>query len=301
MALEADTFDRFAGSFCGLAVGDQLGSLVEGKDPGTFEIGDMPSGSFWTDDTAHALCLADSLVACGGFDLIDQTERLCRWLFEGYMSSQESAYGCGPTAKRALTAFKSSGSPEPVEDQATNGALMRLAPVPLYFYRDLKLAIARSGESALSTHAHRQCIDACRLYGSMIVKAVCGESKADVLKYDEALWQKQSLDPAVEAIARGSYVGKTATEIRGTLNVLQSLEAALWCVHETSTFEDATLSGVNLGYDTDTTSAIAGQVAGALYGYVAIPASWREALVKRDLVDDMAFKLWRASHGGSDA
>ena len=297
MVSREDTFDRFAGSFIGLAVGDQLGSLVEGKDPGTFEIKDMPVGSFWTDDTAHALCLADSLVACGGFDLIDQTERLCRWLFEGYMSSLENAYGCGPTAKRALTAFKSSGIPEPVEDQATNGALMRLAPVPLDFYRDLNRAIARSGDSALSTHAHRQCIDACRLYGSIIVKAVSGEEKSDVLKFDESLWQLQPLDSAVEAIARGSNVDKSSAAIRGTLNVLQSLEAALWCVHETSSFEDAILSAVNLGHDTDTTSAIAAQVAGALYGCAAIPASWREALVKRDLVEDMAFKLWRASNG----
>ena len=108
----SNDLNYWVGSLVGLAIGDQLGSTIEGKAPGTFQpIVDMMDGSFWTDDTSQALCLADSLISVGRLDAIHQLDRYARWLFGGYLSRQESAYGVGPTARQAITNFRDSGQP----------------------------------------------------------------------------------------------------------------------------------------------------------------------------------------------
>ena len=91
------TTDRFRGCLLGLATGDALGMPLEFKRPGTFRpIDDMVGGGYhnllpgqWTDDTSMALCLATSLVECGGFDARDQMERYVRWLRKGALQEFE--------------------------------------------------------------------------------------------------------------------------------------------------------------------------------------------------------------------
>ena len=68
-----------------------------------------------------------------------------------------------------------------------------------------------------------------------------------------------------------------------------SLEAALWCLLNTDNYRDAMLLAVNLGDDTDTVAAIAGALAGILYGFEAIPAEWLAALQKKELLEEV---LW---------
>jgi ADP-ribosyl-[dinitrogen reductase] hydrolase len=95
---EHDVADRARGALLGLAVGDALGATVEFMPPGSFElVTDMIGGGphrlqpgEWTDDTSMALCLAESLVECGGFDATDQMRRYVRWYREGYLSSTGS-------------------------------------------------------------------------------------------------------------------------------------------------------------------------------------------------------------------
>lgn len=87
---------RFAGCLLGLACGDALGAAVEFQPPSSFlPLTDLVGGGpfhlapgQWTDDTAMALCLADSLIHCNGFDARDQMERYCRWRDEGLWSTQ---------------------------------------------------------------------------------------------------------------------------------------------------------------------------------------------------------------------
>ena len=285
--------DRWMGSLVGLAVGDQLGCLVEGKSIGTFDrVRGMIEGSFWTDDTSQALCLADSLISTGAFDINDQLQRYSRWLFTGYLSSREWAYGCGPTARLAITRFHQSGVPQPVTDQATNGALMRLAPIPLFYSNDIENAIKKSGESAKTTHDNSICIDACRLYGSMIVKAVQGICKTSILEYQPEHWVENGLENSIDKVAQGSYKDKDPPKIKGTLNISESIEAALWAYDRTSSFAEGALKAVNLGGDTDTTAAIFGQLGGAYYGYGGIPDSWKAKLVDRGLIEYIAKKLY---------
>ncbi len=289
----SNDLNYWVGSLVGLAIGDQLGSTIEGKAPGTFQpIVDMMDGSFWTDDTSQALCLADSLISIGRLDAIDQLERYARWLFGGYLSSQESAYGVGPTARQAITNFRDSGQPRPVVNATSNGALMRLAPVPLFYAKDLELAIQMSADSAATTHGSSVCIDACRLYSSLIVKALGQASKTEILNYHALLWQNRSLDPQVEQVARGSYQQKKPPEIKGTIHIVEVMEAALWSFSQTSSFSEGVLLAVNLGNDADTTGENFGQLAGAYHGYSEIPDHRKSQLVNRALIEYLALKLF---------
>ena len=285
--------DKWMGSFIGLAIGDQLGSLVEGKARGSFDrVTGIMKGSFWTDDTSQALCIADSLISTKTLDLYDNLERFSKWLFDGYLSCKEWGYGCGPTARTAITNFKKSGKLSPVKDQSTNGALMRLSPVPLFYSKDLKEAIVMSGESSKSTHNNTTCIDACRLYGSMIVKAVQGGDKNSILNYDSELWNDIPLEDSIDNVALGSFKEKNPPEIKGTLNISESIEAALWAFDRSSSFAEGALMAVNLGDDADTTAAIFGQLGGAFYGYDSIPNDWKLNLIDRGLIEYIAKNLY---------
>jgi ADP-ribosyl-[dinitrogen reductase] hydrolase len=77
---------------------------------------------------------------------------------------------------------------------------------------------------------------------------------------------------------------------------VKSLEAALWAFHGTSSFYEGCLNAVNLGDDADTTGAIYGQLAGAFYGIDAIPRSWRECLVQKDVILRLAGQLFDAAY-----
>jgi ADP-ribosyl-[dinitrogen reductase] hydrolase len=106
-------------------------------------------------------------------------------------------------------------------------------------------------------------------------------------------------EPNVISIAKASYLGKSADAIRGTGYCVASLEAALWCFHRTTSFEEAVLEAANLGDDADTTAAIVGQIAGAHYGVEAIPKGWREKLYHYEEIDRLAISLYeRASARG---
>jgi len=133
---------RLQGCLLGLAVGDAVGTTLEFKPPGSFEaIDDMVGGGpfrlapgQWTDDTSMALCLAESLLHCDGFDAADQMRRYCDWWRNGYLSSTGRCFDIGNTVANALHRFEASGDPfsgDTSPFSAGNGSLMRLAPVAI--------------------------------------------------------------------------------------------------------------------------------------------------------------------------
>jgi len=278
--------DRYRGCILGLAVGDAVGTVVEFQPRGTFEpITDMVGGGpfrlcpgQWTDDTSMALCLAASLVECGRFDPLDQMGRYLRWMDRGYMSSTGSCFDIGNTTRRALESFKRTGDPfsgprEP--NSAGNGSIMRLAPVPMYCHPDRTAALELAAESSRTTHGTPECLDACRVLSAVLWSALSGHSKEAVLG---AATDLELESEGVRQIAMRTYRRKAQDEISGTGYVVASLEAALWCFDQTSSFRDAVLSATNLGDDADTTAAVCGQVAGAFYGASGIPEPWLEKL-----------------------
>ncbi len=291
-----DERQRFRGCLLGLAVGDAVGTTVEFRPRGSFEpVTDMVGGGpfrlepgQWTDDTSMALCLATSLVECGGFDAVDQMERYCRWATEGYLSSNGRCFDIGNTVSAALRRFRQSGNPFAGSENpraAGNGCIMRLAPAPMFFFPDLDAAEHYAAESSRTTHAARECIDACRLFARILCRALHRNRKEEVLFGDADSFAGSE---KIAAIARGGYRDKLHDEIRGSGYVVECLEAALWCFLCTETFADAVLMATNLGDDADTTAAVCGQIAGAFYGESGVPAQWLERLALRDEIAALA-------------
>lgn len=298
-----DALERFQGCLAGLAVGDAVGTTVEFKPRGSFPpVTDMVGGGpfslqpgQWTDDTSMALCLATSLVDCGEFDPLDQMQRYCRWADEGYLSSTGRCFDIGNTVSQALREFRQthnpfSGSTRPTS--AGNGCLMRLAPVPMFYAPDRDRALYFSGESARTTHGAAECVEASQLLGAMLVLALAGASKAEILLGHGFTTCKE---PKIQAIAAGDYQAQSIDHIRGSGYVVDSLTAALWCFWTTDTYAEAILAATNLGDDADTTAAICGQVAGAFYGLGGIPDSWLERLTQKDDILTLATRLFQAA------
>jgi ADP-ribosyl-[dinitrogen reductase] hydrolase len=298
------------GSLLGLACGDALGTTLEFKSPGTFKpvtdiVGNGPfrlKPGDWTDDTSMALCLAESLIECKGFDPADQMKRYLRWYREGHLSSTGRCFDIGNTTRDALLRFERTGEPysgSTDKHSAGNGSIMRLAPVPLFFARDPEKAMEMSGESSRTTHGTSVCVDACRYLGALIIGAANGVGKEDLLSSMfcpvPGYWERKPLGPELAAIALGSFKKRNPPAIKGSGYVVASLEAALWAFYHGSSFEEGCLIAVNLGDDADTTGAIYGQLAGAFFGEEAIPAKWRRKLAKVEVIKSLAAGLGEAS------
>ena len=270
-----------------------------------------------------ALCLANSLVASRGFAPYDQLVRYKWWYRHGYMSSTGQCFDIGAATKQSIYEFERRQdffakqhqiSSEKIDycfshtpnksfnvfcshsGVAGNGALMRLAPVPLFFYRYPKYAVEYSGVSGEITHGDKKVYDACRYYGALLVKAMEGKTKEELLDNEFYTKNKQwfngeELVPEVVAIANGSYKKQGGYEdgIRGKGYILNALEAALWALwSDKGSFKDGVCMAVNLGDDTDTTAAIYGQLAGAHYGYKKLPQEWLEHVYARDYIEKLS-------------
>jgi ADP-ribosyl-[dinitrogen reductase] hydrolase len=301
-----DILERFQGCLVGLAVGDAVGTTLEFKPKGSFTpIADMVGGGpfhlkpgAWTDDTSMALCLAVSLVECNGFNAEDQMQRYSRWRKEGYLSSNGRCFDIGNTVSQALSQYKATGNPYAGSTDtwsAGNGSLMRLAPIPLFYYPHIELAETFAAESSKTTHGALECLAACRLFSRQILGALAGEPKKQLLFAESTSFLGA---PKIVGIAQGNYRNKDEKLIRGTGYVVDSLEAALWCFWSTDSFKEAILKAANLGDDADTTAAICGQIAGAYYGIAGIPKSWKEKLVKFDEIKLLAEQLGNKTNMG---
>ena len=277
--------DRFHGSLLGLAVGDALGAPVEFKARGSFpKVSDYQDGGpfnlkkgQWTDDTSLALCLGTSLIEKKDFDPADQVERYLKWFREGYMSCTGHCFDIGNTTKAALLRYEQdksvyAGSPN---DPATNGSIMRLSPVALFYYPDEKSVAHYSRLSSQVTHAPEACLETCELLGKLINGALAGKTKEEL-----------------KSIFKHDFLQKSYDELSGKGEAWTCLESALWCFFNTISFEEGVLLAVNLGDDTDTTAAVFGQLAGAYYGQQGISQKWINELWDKEMILQLAEKLF---------
>ena len=301
---------RYLGCMLGLAVGDAVGTTVEFKAPGTFPlVRDMVGGGpfglqpgEWTDDTSMALCLAESLITCRSFNAHDQIKRYIRWWKEGHLSSNGRCFDIGNTVSQALQKYQVSNDPYAGSCEANtagNGSLMRLAPIPLFFATDPEKAIIMSAESSRITHGARASLDACRYFGGLLIGAIQGVPKEELLAPRftpvATLWDRMPLCHEINEVANGSFKRKEPPKIVGSGYVVKALEAALWAFYKSSTFEEGCLLAVNLGNDADTTAAIYGQIAGAYYGIDGIPARWIDRLAYKKEIIGIAGHLYAQS------
>lgn len=295
--------DRIIGALTGLACGDAVGTTLEFKPRGSFiPISDMVGGGpfnlkkgEWTDDTSMALCLGYSLLEMNGFDATDQMDRYLRWCYEGYMSSNGYCFDIGKTVSEALHQYRTTNEPfagSTHESSSGNGSIMRLAPVAIYWSHNLVECIEFAGRSSRTTHASEQCIDACKLFAELIVRAFSALEKDSIFHALEERDYCRQLQPILDR----SLLQRSYDELNGSGYVIDSLMAALWCFYHSESFEEAILLAANLGNDADTTAAVCGQIAGAFYGYNGIPEKWRNALVMENEIKALALGLYNESN-----
>lgn len=308
-------FEKIAKSaMFGLVVGDALGVPVEfqsreelEQDPvagmRAYRTHHQPAGT-WSDDSSMALCLLESLTY--GINYDDMMARFLRWAKEGYMTAHGDVFDMGIATRMALSKY-TWGTP-PLECGGTgtydngNGSLMRILPLALYLHRTMGPEFPNRPEacqiihntSAL-THAHPISMIACDIYCSVANELLCGRgSLVDVQNGIAAAKETCSsllnLAPHLAEFKRvdGNVLQSLPrTEIRGSGYVVHTLEAALWCLLHSDSYQTCVLEAVNLGEDTDTVGAVAGGLAGIQYGMENIPEEWLSVIAKRVEIESL--------------
>lgn len=253
----------------GLAVGDALGVPYEFRPRGSFACTGMVGygthhqlAGTWSDDTSMTLATCDSIRACGCVNTADMLARFRAWINDGAYAIDGAVFDYGNTTARALA----SGVGCAGERDNGNGSLMRIAPLAFTDATDDEIRAV----SAI-THAHRVSTEAC----VDMVRAMCmlasGASPAEAVPDYEILRSASEKDLRSGGFVRDTYC------------------AALWCLAVTDSYEECVLRAVNLGDDTDTTAAVAGALAGIVYGAEAIPAAWMDALRGKDIIEHCLF------------
>jgi len=294
--------DRAIGALVGLAVGDAIGTALEFKSRDSYpRLTDMVGGGpfrlkagHWTDDTSMALALADSLLENTEFDPEDLMRRFVAWRDDGKYSCTGTCFDIGMTVNSALRRWKQTGDPiaGSIDPQsAGNGSLMRLAPVAIRHWRDGETMRKVAAIQSQTTHGAPEVVSACVAYAELIAAAIAGQPRHDIMAPRRGEYAGK-----IERIMRGSWRGAARSDIASSGYVAHSLEAALWSIGRTSDFRSAILTAANLGGDADTTAAITGQLAGALYGARGIPGEWLEKVAWRDNLEEMAVRLLRGKH-----
>lgn len=252
----------------GLAIGDALGVPYEFQQRDTFNCTGMighgehnqPAGT-WSDDTALSLATLDSLTECHGeVNTADMLMRYRMWLEHGMYMPDGKTFDSGITV---ATAIRSGHGCNGLDDNG-NGSLMRMAPCAFYHLNDMEIE-----QVSAITHAHEISMTACVRYVRIL------EGLLNCVPLHKAISDSGLLfDPTIPR-----------TEVESDGFVLHTLNAALWCLTNTSSYRDCVLAAVNLGEDADTTASVAGALAGAVYGFDGIPTEWVGKLRGRELID----------------
>jgi ADP-ribosyl-[dinitrogen reductase] hydrolase len=291
--------DRAVGALLGLAAGDAVGTTLEfaTRDSRPLLTDMTGGGPFrlkpgeWTDDTAMALALADSLSAHGDLSEQDLLGRFSDWWRNGTYSCTGSCFDIGITTRQAISEWEVTkadhcGSADPLA--AGNGSLMRLAPIPIRYWRDRPKLRDAAARQSKTTHAAPEAVDACVVYAEMIADAIEGKPRSAVLAARKGEWAG-----SIAGINGGSWRGKQRADINASGYVAHAMEASLWAAGRCPDFKRAVLLAANLGQDADTTAAITGQLAGALAGTAALPAAWLEKLALRPRLHRVATGLFK--------
>ena len=291
------TRDRTVGALLGLAVGDAVGAAIEFSPKPRFALlDDMAEGGphrlargQWTDDTAMALALADSLAADPALDPADLMRRFLDWHDTGAYSCTGTCFDIGNATRAALDRFRRTGDPlagSPDPAASGNGALMRLAPVAIRHWQRPDTLQAVAATQTRTTHGSPATLAASSVFADLLAQAIAGASLPQLLA-----------SPAAQRV-EGGWRGLHRDAIQGSGWVVRALQAAVWAVSRTTDVRSAVLLAANLGDDADTTAAIAGQLAGAVHGASGIPPEWLAALAWRDRLEGAATRLFDAAWPG---
>ncbi len=300
----------------GLAVGDALGVPAEfmtrarlALDPVT----GMRGGGFhnqtpgtWSDDTSMNLAFMDSVAECGRIDEDDIMARFSRWMSGGEYTAHGRCFDAGGATRSAIHKYLS-GVPAAEcggkgEFSCGNGSLMRILPAAFIVRAHIgngpftDAAAGAINRISSVTHAHPICLVACGIYVSMAISVMREGNRRDMGEalcegYERAAdyYNKPAYSKTMQKFDGPRQIGsKPLGDISGGGFVADTLQAAVWCLMNASSYEECVTRAVSLGDDTDTTAAVAGGLAGLYYGYDAIPEMWLCMLAKREELEAAA-------------
>jgi len=307
------TLEQIKAVMIGHAIGDALGvpvefcereelktnPVVDMRGYGTYPV---PAGS-WSDDTSMSIAALDSL-AKGTVNLDEIMDNFVEWVEEGKYTPTGKSFDIGRTCLQAIRAYlicqDTNECGQIGEYSNGNGSLMRIHPFALFAIAKgmtLGKSLDVIREGSIITHAHPRSIYGCGIYSMVLWDILRGADKASIPSTIEnasvlfdGIYPEES--EHYEWAFYKKLTTKTEDELSGSGYVVNTLEAALWCLLTTNSYKECVLKAVNLGEDTDTVAAIAGGLAGALYGYDSIPQEWKDTLIKREYIESLCEKAY---------
>lgn len=225
-----------------------------------------------------------------------------KWANDGEYTSVDECFDIGRTCLKAIMNYKVRHTPaiesgEKGEHANGNGSLMRILPFVLFNqycnHGGDKLELIHNA-SAL-THAHERSKIGCGIYAIIMQFLLEKSSIHSVYKGLKEAAEAYKDSPEIhhyKRIFEPNFWETNRDDIKSSGYIVDTLEAALWCLFTTDSYKECVLKAVNLGEDTDTVAAVAGGMAGALYGYDAIPKEWLEKLMKREYIEEMCERAY---------
>ena len=291
------------------------------RGKGTFN---LPAGS-WTDDGSLTVALLESIGRKKEIDLDDIMGNFMKWLYEGEFTPYGQSFDIGRGTMQSIGRYRQKRNPRTCGGDSDrdngNGSLMRIMPACLYCSILRRRAASgadgmkdepdTSGNNSFTdvdavsvihsvgslTHAHIRANIACGLYYFMTYEILYGEGdlRSRMQKgldrgfahYETHLADTENVHFYHRLRDLDAFAALPVGKIRSTGYVVDSLEAAVWCLLNTDSLEKALLAAANLGDDTDTVAAIAGGLAGLWYGYDAIPEDWLAVIQRREWIEKL--------------
>lgn len=302
---------KIVDSIIGHAIGDAMGMPTEFyqrknllKNPITEMIGSektqQQAGS-WTDDTSMEIATIDSFIQNNEFNYSDIMTKWCDWLNKGEYTPNGDCFDVGRTCLRACRNFTT--GIEPVKcgldsiNSNGNGSMMRILPVALYsYYKKLSDEEMRKLSDDISSLTHRHDVSklGCYMYNKFIINLLSGMTKEEAYKYmqkdDYSMYSKESI-LTYNRLLNSDISKRNINDISSSGYIVDTWKCVLWIILNAKSYKDVIIASTNIGNDTDTIGAIAGSMAGIIYGYESIPKLWLNKLVKKDYLMDLALKF----------
>ena len=316
------TLGDIKATILGHAIGDALGVPVEFQtreelrdNPvvgmcgyGTYPV---PAGA-WSDDTSMTLALVESLARLGNVDYVDIMRNFIRWADEAEFTPTGVVFDMGHATMQALMKFAHGTAPLDCGGKSEydngNGSLMRIAPLALWLYGKQEApscnaeAMEELSKVSSLTHAHAISRMACGIYGCIVAGLLAGQNLGNAIS--SALEKAHAFYGGIPEFCdsmpvysrlwdMNSFALIEESKLKSSGYVVDTLEAAIWCLLQTESYKECVLLAVNLGEDTDTVAAIAGGLAGLAYGANAIPEEWLNMLIRREYIEGLCEEFYR--------
>ena len=304
----------------GFIVGDALGVPVEfsyrfvlEKDPvrdmREFGTHFQPKGT-WSDDSSMMIATIDSLICKNGYNIndsfYDMADKFVSWYKDRKYTPHNEVFDIGGATRKALNNYinnrdKLCGCGE-ISDNG-NGSLMRILPLAYYFYvanLDIEKRKEITFEVSSITHSHIISKYGCLIYIEFVLNILRNRNNLDLLNlYSETVKEiktllksesrevQKTVEKAYKRVLDGKINKEKYENIKSSGYVVDTLEAVIWTILNSNDYSESVLKAVNLGDDTDTVGALAGGIAGIIYGEYQIPKEWRESIQGKDYIDEL--------------